>query len=77
MIINASQMKQGDIIQFYGAEFTLGEVFNRDGVYWSEGKSSNPSDAMLSAPYYFPKDDNGLYIWKFQGNELRQLTKIV
>jgi len=74
--MKATEMKQGDVIRFYGADFILGEVFNREGVYWSEGKTLKPSEAMLSAPYYFPKDDNGLYCWKFQGNKLRELTKV-
>ena len=80
--INATQMKQGDVIRFYGAEFVIGEVYSRnvgtkDEVYWATGTTKTPSKAMLSVPSrYFPKNEAGEYTWGFQGNSFAHLTKV-
>jgi hypothetical protein len=79
-LINASEMKQGDVISFYGSEFTLGEVYSRyvgtnEEVYWSKGICTNPQKDMINDPYFF-NAITGEYAWQFQGNSNAKLTKI-
>lgn len=79
--INATEMQQGDVISFYGALFTLGEVHSCDvgtseQVYWAKGICTNPPVEMLN-DYYFYDNLTGEYSWQFQGNERRTLTKVV
>jgi hypothetical protein len=78
--INATQMKQGDVISFYGSEFTLGEVHSRyvgtdEEVYWAKGICTKPSENMINDPYFF-NAITGEYAWQFQGNSNRNLTKV-
>jgi len=78
--INATQMQQGDVISFYGAEFILGEVKScnvgtKEEVYWAKGVCLNPPTEMLN-DYYFYDAATGEYAWQFQGNANRQLTKL-
>ncbi len=78
--MKATEMQQGDIISFYGAEFVLGEVKSRDvgteeEVYWARGVCKNPSQQMIDAGAYFT-DDGINYAWQFQGNSKRTLNKV-
>lgn len=78
--INATQMQQGDVISFYGAEFTLGEVHSvhvgtEEEVYWAKGVTTNPPAEMLNDTYFFDAM-TGEYSWQFQGNARRTLTKV-
>ena len=78
--INATQMQQGDVISFYGAEFTLCEVKSRnvgteEEVFWAKGVCKKPSQQMIDAGAYFT-DDRINYQWQFQGNANRTLTKV-
>jgi hypothetical protein len=77
--INATQMKQGDVISFYGAEFILGEVKSRnvgteEEVYWARGVCINPPVDMLN-DYYFYDPLTKEYAWQFQGNSYRTMIK--
>ena len=77
--INAAQMKQGDVISFYGAEFTLGEVKSKnvgteEEVYWAKGVCNNPPENMLNDFYFYDKN-TGKYTWQFQGNSYRTMIK--
>jgi len=79
-LINITEMKQGDVIGFYGAEFTLGEVQSKylgtsEEVYWAIGTCENPSDEMLNN-YYFYNPMTKAYTWQFQGNSNVSLTKV-
>jgi hypothetical protein len=78
--INATQMKQGDIIQFYGATFELGEVVGKvdrdaDLVCAATGICINPSEAMVNNPYFY-NALTGVYSWRFQGNKNATLVKV-
>lgn len=72
--ILATDMKQGMQVQAHGALFTLGEVFNREGVYWSKGVCKAPSEFMQGSKAYFDDCNTGEWSWQFQGNKYRTLT---
>jgi hypothetical protein len=77
--INATQMKQGDVISFYGAEFTLGEVFKSkchdDDTYYAKGICTKLSAQILNNNYFY-NAITGEYSWTFQGNKLATLIKV-
>ncbi|MEY2630752.1 MAG: hypothetical protein RLZZ469_1649 [Bacteroidota bacterium] len=77
--INATQMKEGDLIVFYGGVFKLGEVNSRDGVYRSIGICKEPSESMSKASNYFYFYDGLMneWLWVFQGNENRMLSRVI
>lgn len=79
--INASQMREGDVIFFEGAEFVLGEVNvshydNQLPVYYALGVCNDPSETMINNPYFY-NAVTGRYTWVFQGNKRRMLTVIL
>jgi hypothetical protein len=78
--INATQMKQGDLISFYGAEFILDEVKStgigtKDEVYWAKGICLSPSESMMNDTYFYDAI-TGECSWVFQGNANRKLIKL-
>lgn len=70
----ATEMKQGMQVHAHDALFTLGEIYNRQGVSWSKGVCKAPSEFMLSNKPYFYDVNSGEWLWQFQGNENRTLT---
>jgi hypothetical protein len=78
--INATEMQQGDIISFNGAEFILGEVKNSGvgtdkEVYWAIGVCNNPTKSMLNDSYFYNFKTKQCE-WQFQGNAKRKLIKV-
>ena len=78
--INATQMQQGDIISFDGAEFILGEVKSegvgtQEEVYWAIGVCNNPTESMLNNNCFYNFKTKQCE-WQFQGNAKAKLFKV-
>lgn len=82
-LVKTSELKEGDIIRYYGHEIQIGTINHRvedaedpfGTVYWSRSVILNP-DAGGIPKSWMDRDDESRPTWSVQGNDRAQWCRI-